>query len=83
MTQYAICDIVEDMGKQNKVTDLGQQLRQAFEATGISRFELARRAGISYAIIHRFAAGDRDIRLETASKIATVLGMELRPVSGK
>ena len=40
--------------------------------------ELARRAGVSYAIIHRFAAGDRDILLETASKIAGVLDVELR-----
>ena len=59
--------------------DLPRQLREAFAESGISRFELARRAGISYAIIHRFIGGDRGITLETASKLADVLGLELRP----
>lgn len=63
--------------------DLGDQLRVAFVESGMSRFELSKRAVISYAIVHRFAAGDRDIRLETASKIADVLGVELRPRRGK
>jgi len=68
------------MGRQIQRIDLGEQLRAAFVRSGLSRFELARRAGVSYAIIHRFAGADRDIRLETASKIAEVLGMELRPI---
>ena len=59
--------------------DLGSQLREAFEASGLSRFELARRAGLAYAVVHRFCGGERDVTLGTASKIANVLGMELQP----
>ena len=67
------------MSKKQKTTDLAGQLRAAFAESGLSRFELARRAGISYAIVHRFTGGDRGITLDTASKLADVLGLELRP----
>ncbi len=63
-----------------KQIDLGQQLRAAFAESGLSRFELARRAGISYAIVHRFIGGDRNITLGTASKLCQVLGLDLRSV---
>ncbi len=68
------------MSKKRKQRDLGEQLREAFAASGLSRFELARRAGISYAIAHRFMAVKRDITLTTASKLADVLELELRPM---
>ncbi len=66
------------MSKKNRQTDLADQLRAAFAESGLSRFELARRAGISYAIAHRFIGGDRDITLTTASKLARVLGLAFR-----
>ncbi|MEK6677462.1 MAG: helix-turn-helix transcriptional regulator [Planctomycetota bacterium] len=53
----------------------------AFVESGLSRFELSRRAGISYAIVHRFFGGHRTITLDTASKLAGVLGLELRPTN--
>ena len=51
------------MSKRKRQTDLAEQLRAAFVESGLSRFAWARRAGVSYAIVHRFAAGDRDIVL--------------------
>lgn len=60
--------------------DLAAQLRATFEASGLSRFELARRAGLAYAVVHRFCGGERDVTMGTASKMANVLGVELRPV---
>ncbi|MGD2109735.1 MAG: helix-turn-helix transcriptional regulator [Phycisphaerae bacterium] len=68
------------MSKKPKQVDLSGQLRAAFAESGLSRFELARRAGVSYAIVHRWVGGDRDITIGTASKLAGVLGLELRPV---
>ena len=66
------------MSKKPEQADLAEQLRAAFAESGLSRFELARRASISYAIVHRFIGGDRDIALRTATKLARVLGLELR-----
>lgn len=68
------------MSKRPKQVDLAEQLRTAFEASGMTRFVLSKRSGVPYSGIHRFIAGDRDITLDTASRIAEVLGMELRPV---
>ena len=42
----------------------------------------AKRAGVSYAVVHRFAAAERDITLATASKLADALGLELKPAPG-
>ena len=67
------------MSKRQTKRDLGGQLRQAFAESGLSRFELARRAEISYAIVHRYMGGERDITLTTAGKLAKVLGLELQP----
>jgi ribosome-binding protein aMBF1 (putative translation factor) len=69
------------MSKKQKTTNLAEQLRAAFAASGMSRFAWAKQAGVSYGIVHRFCAADRDIVLSTASKLAGVLGLELRTVS--
>ena len=68
---------------RNRRIDLAAQLRTAVERSGLSRFELAQRTGLSYAVIHRFITGNRDIVLATASKIAAVLDLELRPARKK
>ena len=39
----------------------------------------SRRSGVAYAVVHRFIGGDRSINLGTASKLAAVLNLELRP----
>ena len=66
--------------KRTRQADLGAQLRATFRDSGMSRFAVARQAGVSYAIVHRFFGGDRDITLTTASRLAGVLGLELRPI---
>lgn len=71
------------MSKKRRTTDLAGQLRAAFSASGLSRFELARRAGVSYGIVHRFVGGDRNITINTASKLADVLALELAPRAGE
>ncbi len=71
------------MSKRKLQVDLGDQLRAAFVESGMSRFELAKRSGVPYSGIHRFIGGDRDLTLATASKLADVLGLELRPVKAK
>jgi len=66
------------MKKNKKQVDLAEQLRDAFVKSGLTRCALARQADMSYAIVHRFIGGDRDITLRTASRLAEVLGVELR-----
>ena len=75
-TYYADDDMIGHMS--NKKTDLAKQLRVAFRRSGLSRFALARRSGVSYSCVHRFIGGDRDVTATTLSKLADVLGLELR-----
>jgi plasmid maintenance system antidote protein VapI len=68
------------MSKRKASIDLGDQLRSAFTDSGLSRFAWAKRAGVSYTIVFHFVAGSRSVTLDTASKLADALGMELRPI---
>lgn len=63
------------MGKEK--TDLAKEFRAAFESSDMNRLELSRRSGLAYSVIHRFIAGERDLTLRTASKLANVLGLRL------
>lgn len=69
--------------RKKKAADLGDQLREAFKESGLSRFAWAKEAGLSYAIVFHFAAGTRTITLDSASKLAEVLDLGLRPAKGK
>ena len=62
---------------------VGDQLRRAFEQSGMTRYELAKRSSIPYSTIHRFMAGERDIVLSTIEKLCEVLQLELRPIKPK
>lgn len=68
--------------EQDDRLDLAAQLRAAVAETGESLYAVAKRAGISYAILHRFMAGKRSINLETADQISKALGLTLSS-SGK
>jgi len=63
------------MGRQ---VDLGEQLRKAIRRSGLTRNQIAKRADLSYSIVHGFVAGTNDLRLATASKIATIVDVDLR-----
>lgn len=71
--------IIRRMKRKRRPIDLAEQLRKAFARSRMTRYELGKRAGVPYATIHRFVAGERDIRLTTASRLADVLGVEFRP----
>ena len=61
------------------MVDLRQQLRDAMERSGLTRKRIADKTGLSYSMIHGLAEGTRDVRLDSASRIAELLGLELRP----
>ena len=64
------------MSKKNDNT-LRAVIIAAFDKSGLSRFEWARRAGIDYSAVHGFVAGSRDMTLRSASRLCKVLGLEL------
>ena len=66
-----------NMSKSDDNT-LRAAIRAAFEKSGLSRFEWARRADVDYSAVHGFVGGSRDMTLRSASRLCKVLGLELR-----
>jgi len=62
---------------------LRYQLREIVEARGLTAYALARRAGVDPGVVSRFLTGERDIRLETADRLAAALGLRLVEVGTK
>jgi len=56
---------------------LQDQLRQAVEDSGLTLYRIAKDSGIAYQVLHRFARGERDLTLETASRLADYFEMRL------
>ncbi|HMX06334.1 MAG TPA: helix-turn-helix transcriptional regulator [Microthrixaceae bacterium] len=65
--------------------EVGEQVRDAREAAGLTQRELASRMGTSQAAIARLEAGGVGATLTTLQKVATALNLEvavlLRPAS--
>ena len=55
------------------------QLREAIRACGESRYALAKRTGISQAVLSRFMAGKAGLGLESINTLMDVLELEVRP----
>lgn len=56
---------------------ISETLRQALKEAGPVH-ATAQRAGVHHAALLRFISGERTIRLDTADKLAEVLGFELK-----
>jgi transcriptional regulator with XRE-family HTH domain len=56
-------------------SDLAQQLRAAIEASGLTAYAIAQASGVDDAVVYRFLAGQRDVTLAVASRLAAALGM--------
>ena len=65
---------------------LQDQLRQAIEDSELTLYRIAKGSGVAYQVLHRFANGERDLTLATASRLADYFGMRLtrprRPKKG-
>jgi len=60
----------------NKHT-LSYQLREVIEARGLSAYAAGKLAGVDPGVVQRFLTAERDIRLETADRLALALGVRL------
>jgi len=67
------------VGKTREITRLEAQLRQAMADSGMAQKELSVLSGVDPGQLSRFTKGERTLTLRSAEKIASVLGLELRP----
>jgi plasmid maintenance system antidote protein VapI len=52
-------------------------LRQAIRESGRTHYAIAKEAGVLPEQLDRFVTGERSLKIETAAKVAEVLGLEL------
>lgn len=59
--------------------DIDQQLREAINQSGLTRYAVAKGAGVEYGVLRRYLDEGRDLRLSNVAKLAAFLGLELKP----
>ncbi len=64
--------------KRKTTKTIDDQLRSAIIKSGKTHYRLAKDTGVSTAVIDRFMTRERDVRMVTAAKLASELGLELR-----
>ena len=69
--------------RKHQPTDLEKALRRAVKESGLTRYTVAKRAGVDVAVLLRFVSGQRTITLQTAGRLADFLGLEIRSVKNK
>jgi plasmid maintenance system antidote protein VapI len=60
--------------------DIEAQLRDAILNAGMTRYALAKLSGVSEGVLCQFVTNKRTVTMQTAAKLAVVLGLELRTV---
>ena len=55
---------------------IGQQIRVARKAKGLTLKEVAQRLGVSETTVSKYEIGSQNLTIETLKKIADALGME-------
>ncbi len=56
---------------------LSSQLREIIASRGLSAYAAGKQSGVDPGVVQRFLTGARDIRLETADRLASALGLRL------
>ena len=56
---------------------MSEALREAIRRSDKSVYQIAKAANVSQIVVSRFLSGERDIRMETADRLAEVLGLKL------
>jgi len=65
------------MPKKKQRLSLSDELRQAVERCGLSRYSIWQQTGIDQGTLSKFMAGDRGLSIESIDKLATLLGLHI------
>ena len=61
-------------------SDIVGQLKAAIRTADLTIYRIAKDSGVDYSTIYRFVSGERSMDFDSAARIATYLGLELRPI---
>ena len=57
---------------------MSDQVRDAIDGCGLSRYAISRATGVTQGALSRFMSGQRDMTLRTLERIAPMIGVSLR-----
>ena len=66
-----------------KKVSLSDQLRRAIDASGKSRYRIAKDLDVSEATLSRFMSGERGLTLKLLDRLTEYLGLSLSGPSGR
>ena len=80
-----IISLVGYNGEMESTPDnpLANRLRKAIEESGLSMRQVSIKTGIRYKSVHAFVVGYGDLTLASASKIAALVRLELKPAKSE
>jgi hypothetical protein len=65
------------MPKKSHRKPLSDELREAVERSGLSRYSIWQQTGIDQGTLCKFMAGDRGLSIESIDKLADLLGLHI------
>jgi DNA transposition AAA+ family ATPase len=65
------------MPKKKQRLSLSDELRQAVERSGLSRYSIWQQAGIDQGSLSKFMDGERGLGMESIDKLADLLGLHI------
>jgi predicted XRE-type DNA-binding protein len=71
------------MPKKQQRASLSDELRQAIERSGLSRYSIWQQTGIDQGSLSKFMDGERGLGLESIDKLAALLGLHICTADAK
>ena len=65
------------MPKKKQRLSLSDELRQAIERSGVSRYSIWQQTGIDQGSLSKFMDGERGLSIESIDKLAELLGLHI------
>lgn len=65
------------MPKKKQRQSLSDELRQAVERSGVSRYSIWQQTGIDQGSLSKFMDGERGLGMESIDKLADLLGLHI------
>lgn len=71
------------MPKNKQRLSLSDELRQAIERSGVSRYSIWQQTGIDQGSLSKFMDGERGLGMESIDKLADLLGLHICTADAK
>ncbi len=71
------------MPKKKQRLSLSDELRQAIERSGMSRYSIWQQTGIDQGSLSKFMDGERGLSIESIDKLADLLGLHICAADAK